>query len=83
MCLMDIGTGGQAQNLLPVQLALRRVLDILYTSGRVRVTNVTDESGQAVTFPSAPLRVYQHGKAVLKEHRLELRILSWQRRLQP
>lgn len=52
------------------------VLNILDTGRRVRVAGVVDEPGQAVAFPSAPLRVYKHSKAILKGHCLELRILQ-------
>ena len=74
MCFLKVGTGGQTQDLLPVQLSFRMVLNILDTGCGVRVASVADKPGQAVAFPGAPLRVYQHGKAVLKGHLLELRI---------
>ena len=74
MCFLEVSTGGKAQDLLPVQLSFRVVLNIFDTGGRVRVAGVADKPGQAVAFPGAPLRVYQHGKAVLEGHRLELHI---------
>ena len=74
MCFLEVSTGGKAQDLLPVQLSFRMVLNIFDTGGRVRVASVADKPGQAVAFPGAPLRVYQHGKAVLEGHRLELRV---------
>lgn len=52
------------------------VLNILDTGGGVRVAGVADEPDQAVAFPCTPLCVYQHGKAILKGHRMELRILQ-------
>lgn len=76
VCLLEVGTGGQAQDLLPVHPSFRVVLNILDTGGRVCVAGAADEPGQAVAFPGAPLRVYQHGKAILKGHRLELCILQ-------
>lgn len=76
MCFLKVGTGGQTQDLLPVQLSFRMVLNILDTGGRVRVASIADEPGQAVAFPDAPLCVYQHGKTVLKGYRLELCILQ-------
>lgn len=65
MRFLEIGAGGQAQDLLPVQLSFRMVLNILDTSGGVCVAGVADEPGQAVAFPGAPLCVYQQGKAIL------------------
>lgn len=62
--------------LLPVQLLFRVVFNILDTDSGVRVASVADEPSHAIAFPGAPLHVYQHGKAVLKEHRLELHILQ-------
>lgn len=68
VCFLEVGAGGQAQDLLLVQPSFRMVLNILDTGGGVRVASVADEPGQTVAFPGAPLRVYQHGKAVLKGH---------------
>ena len=76
MCFLEVSTGGQTQDLFPVQFSLRQVLNILDAGSGVRVTGVTDEPGQTIAFPGAPLRIYQYGKAVLKGHRLELRILQ-------
>ena len=73
---MEIGTGCQAQNLFPVQLSLRYILNILHTSSGIRITGVSDETGQAVAFPGAPFCIHQHGKTVLKGNGLELRILQ-------
>ena len=74
MCFLDVSTGSQAQDLFPVQPSFRVVLNIFDTGGGVRVAGIADKPGQAVAFPGTPLRVYQHGKAVLKGHRLELHI---------
>ena len=71
---LEVGAGCQTQDLLPVQPSFRVVLNILDTGGGVCVAGVADEPGQAVAFSGAPLRIYQHGKAVLEGHRLELRI---------
>ena len=45
MCFLKVGTRGQAQDLLPVQLSFRVVLNILDTGGGVRVANVADKPG--------------------------------------
>ena len=75
MGLMEVSTGGQTQDLFPIQLTLRQIFDILHTGGRIRIAGVADEPGQAIALPGTPLRIHQHGKAILKGHRLELRIL--------
>ena len=45
VCFLEVSTGGKAQDLLPVQLSFRVVLNILDTGGGVRVASVADEPG--------------------------------------
>lgn len=71
VCFLEVDAEGQAQDLLPGQHALRQVLGILCTSGRVRVASVADKPGQTVTFSGTPFRIHQHGKPVLKENDLD------------
>ena len=50
VCFPGVGAGGQAQDLLPVQLLFRMVLNALDTCGRVSVTSITEEASRRLLF---------------------------------
>ncbi len=57
MPCIEIGTGGQPQDMFPIQLSFRKLLDILHTGGWVSVVGIENKTSQAVTSPGAPLRI--------------------------
>ena len=80
-CFLNVRTGCQAEDLLPVQMPFGNILDILHAGLCICIAGLLDQASEPVAFPRTPFGIHQHGESILEGHIPELRVFQLGRKL--
>lgn len=80
-CLLNVRTGCQAEDLLPVQMPFGNILNILHAGLCICIAGLLDQASEPVAFPRTPFGIHQHSEPILEGHIPELRVFQLGRKL--